>query len=452
MFRTKRLDVSRGILMALLGLLVLSGTAMMVTIWLMVELEKEQEIIAELVTRLPSAQISSVEELPGELRWQFWLSTVVLLNGVASAIAVIVLLRAYMTSERSLRDVRVLARDILASMDQGVITTDRSGVITSINARGLELLGIVTGCVGKKIGEISDEALGLGGLYDAVVATHENVLDRHATVDMGGHTRTFRMDGHLLRDANQCEMGTVIHVRDVTVQFLMEGRMRRMERYMGLGSLAAGLHHEIKNPLSALSLHVQLLEEELNKGKTSSEIDEFVGVLRTEITRICGVLEEFRNFASVSSSAKAPTDPKGVLQRIVHLIRPQAESQTVSVTVEQPAPELPQISLDAAKFEQVLLNLIVNALAAMPDGGVLTVRTAVADQELRIGISDTGQGIPDEFRSRVFEPYFTTKSEGTGMGLALSEKIVAEHGGNIEFRTSTEGTVFEIVLPLDQEA
>ena len=124
----------------------------------------------------------------------------------------------------------------------------------------------------------------------------------------------------------------------------------------------------------------------------------------------------------------------------------------MSVTVEQPAPELPQISLDAAKFEQVLLNLIVNALAAMPDGGVLTVRTAVADQELRIGISDTGQGIPDEFRSRVFEPYFTTKSEGTGMGLALSEKIVAEHGGNIEFRTSTEGTVFEIVLPLDQEA
>jgi two-component system nitrogen regulation sensor histidine kinase GlnL len=229
---------------------------------------------------------------------------------------------------------------------------------------------------------------------------------------------------------------------------MMEGRLRRMERFMGLGTLAAGLHHEIKNPLSALSLYVQLLEEQL-EDHPDREVAENLAVLKTEVTRIGGVLESFRDFASVQELNRSDADLEEIVDRTVRLIRPQAERQNVQVMVEPSGEELSQVSVDVAKLEQVLLNVVLNGLDVMPEGGKLAIRMTQAEGKARIDVTDTGPGIPQGIRSQVFDPYFTARSEGSGMGLAISDKIIRQHRGQIDFETGPEGTTFRLSFPIE---
>jgi two-component system nitrogen regulation sensor histidine kinase GlnL len=242
--------------------------------------------------------------------------------------------------------------------------------------------------------------------------------------------------------------GTVLNIRDVTESMLIEERMRRMERFMGLGSLAAGLHHEINNPLSALLLHVRLLEERLN-GNADEEIAETLGIIKTEVTRIVGVLQSFRDYASIDKLSRAPTDVVSLVQQTMELVRPQANQQQVRMDIEWNS-STPRISADASRLGQVLLNLVLNALDEMPHGGKLGLRVDCSNHDIHIDVEDTGRGIPDNVRARIFDPYFTTKNHGSGMGLAFCDKIVREHGGQIDVMTGRSGTVFRVVLPIHQ--
>lgn len=258
---------------------------------------------------------------------------------------------------------------------------------------------------------------------------------------------TLRAGCTMLKDRNDAEIGIVIHVRDVTERVLMEERMRRMERYMGLGTLAAGLQHEIKNPLSALSLHVQLLSERL-KNEASDDVHEMLDVLNTEVQRIGDVLDGFRNYASIHELGREPVFVSSLIEKLIRLLRPEAEQRKVHLEFDNPTKEKGTIQADSARLEQVLLNLALNAFAAMPDGGTLRFSLSKHDGKLKIDINDTGQGISREIQSQVFDPYFTTRREGTGMGLAHCDKIVRQHNGSIDFQTSATGTTFTIQLPI----
>lgn len=215
---------------------------------------------------------------------------------------------------------------------------------------------------------------------------------------------------------------------------------------MALGSLAAGLHHEIKNPLAALSLHVQLMEEELDKDAPDSVL-EMLCVIKTEVARIGGVLEGFRDFASIDRLSCSELSIDELIDRQVKLIKPKADAQMIDVVVRI-SEALPPIHADRIRLEQVMLNLFVNAMDAMPDGGKLTIQLSTAPSAVRIEVIDTGPGIPEDLKKRIFDPYFTTKSEGTGMGLALCDKIVRLHNGTLDFRSSQHGTIFDITLPI----
>jgi two-component system nitrogen regulation sensor histidine kinase GlnL len=252
----------------------------------------------------------------------------------------------------------------------------------------------------------------------------------------------------LLKDTDNRVLGTVLHVRDVTIRALMEERLRRMERFMGLGTLAAGLHHEIKNPLSALSLHVQLLEEHF-EGSVDREVAENLAVLKTEVTRIGGVLESFRDFASLQKLNLTNASLAEIVDQTVRLIRPQAERQNVRLTVDRPAEGSLRASVDVSKLEQVLLNVILNGMDAMPEGGDLTIHLGQGGGMAHIQIADTGPGIPQSIGSQVFDPYFTTKGESSGMGLAICDKIMQQHGGQIDFDSSPQGTVFRLTIPME---
>lgn len=431
-------------------LALLSLMALIVTAWILTDFSREQEIVREITGHLPASDLPEANELAGELRLQSRLSVVLILNIIASGVALTLLVRAYISSERSLREARVLATDILASIDQGIITTDLNASILSINPRGRELLSRMDNGIGIALNELPQDHATLNEICRHVLENQDHVRDRDYVASYSGHSRNLRAGCSLLQDHTQRQIGTVIHVRDVTEKALMEQRLRRMERYMGLGSLAAGLQHEIKNPLSALSLHVQLLSEALQEKDSPPAIQEILDVLNVETRRITGVLEGFRDFASVAELNRTDVDVSQLIKKLVRLIEPQAKQQKIRIETDVQEDIQTRLPIDSIRIEQVLLNLAVNAMMAMQEGGLLSIRLKVAAETVEVAVGDTGCGIPEDLRDKVFDPYFTTRSTGTGMGLALSEKIVRQHDGTIEFRTGPEGTVFTVSLPRNE--
>lgn len=453
MFRKRATHTGKTYRLAIAGLVALSLAALAVTIWVMNEFLHEQELVSELIQRLPPEGRTPARALAGELRWQFRLSILVALNLVVTVFALVLLSRAYRSSQESLRDIKALAADILSSMDLAVITTDLDGQVTSINRRGVEMLQFNSEPVGCRLAALSDR-LPLEAFRKQNLESESPREFQDFSFSRDGTQRTFRAFCQTLHDHEDRDIGNIIQLRDVTERIFIEDRMRRMERYMGLGSLAAGLHHEIKNPLAALSLHVQLLEEELDREAPDS-ILEMLTVIRTEVARIGVVLEGFRDFASIDRLSPSELNIRSLIGGQVTLIGPKARRQNVAVVVDIADP-LPTLWADRVRLEQVLLNLIVNALEAMPGGGTLTIRAFRADtwdrDAVQIEVIDTGPGIAEDLRQRIFDPYFTTKGGGTGMGLALCEKIVRQHNGSLGFRRTEQGTVFEVLLPLDGSA
>jgi len=380
-----------------------------------------------------------------------FLSLVIALALAACAAALARFRRRYVAAQQTLRRVKMLAHDILASMDKGVITIDGQGSVTSINSAAIRLLGVDFECVGESLAQISREELPLVELARELLDGQTPILDRDFAIAREGRCLRYRADAQFLKDIEGITLGAVLSLRDVTERALMEERMARMERFISLGSLASGLHHEIKNPLTALSLHVQLLDEQLHHNSPSGSIDELLGVLKTEIHRLNGVLESFRNFANLQRLSIQPTDVLEVLENAIRLIRPQATEQRVQIALLHPAADLPRAPLDVHKFEQAILNLLINALEAMPDGGLLSVGITAQKGSLTVAVTDTGSGVSPELRPSLFKPYFSTKSKGTGMGLALSEKLIGQHGGRIDYETGERGTTFQITLPMETD-
>lgn len=448
MFEVQQPQISRPYRVAIIGLMLMSATALAITIWVMNDFLREQVIVRNLIRQLPPQAVGAAEELAGELRWQFRLSILVVLNLIATGFAVMLLWRAYSSSQRSLYEIKVLATDILNSMDQGVITTDPEGKVTSVNRRGLELLSTTSASIGGMLSDISD-GVDLDSFRRQARMAESSLAAsnyRDYTVSHSGGNRTLRASFQPLRDRSGREIGMVLQMHDVTAGVQMEQQVRRMERYMGLGALAVGLHHEIKNPLSALSLHVQLLEEQLEGDEVEEETRELLGVLKTEVIRIAGVLEDFRDYASIDRLDRTSVDVEKLLSGLIKLLTPQATAAGIAIDLGVPSP-LPLIEADRARLEQMLLNLLINAIEAMPHGGRLSLSASAGDR-LTIRIADTGGGIPENLRQRIFDPYFTTKSGGTGMGLALCEKVVRQHDGQLELESTRQGAVFTVSLPL----
>ncbi len=393
--------------------------------------------------------ISTIQALRGEVLLQVTFAVVVSVALVACAVTLAWFRRRYSASQQTLRDVKTLAYNILASMDQGVVTIDRDGTITSINSAAIRLLGVDFDCVGKPLSLVCPSGLPLAELTHQLAQRQLPIRDHDFTMNRDGRSPRCRADAHFLNDASNHPLGCVFLLRDVTERVLLEERMARMERFISLGTLASGLHHELKNPLTALSLHIPLLDERLRGLATAESLDDLLSVLKTEVYRLNGVLEGFRNFASLQRLNLQPLDAMEVLDEAVRLVGPQAANQGVEIVCSRPEADLPLLSLDSQKFQQALLNLLINALEAMPTGGKLRLRAFLENAHLIVEVADTGAGISPELGKNLFKPYFSTKTQGTGMGLALTEKLIGQHGGQVDFRSGTQGTTFRITLPLE---
>lgn len=449
MFVVEPSSESRWVRIAIVGLIITNLLAALITIWTIIEVGKEQRFLTDVIQELrrESAELSSTSlELSRELRWQFGLTIVVLLNIVATGLALVILSRAYLLSQQSLRSLRELSANILASMDHGVITVDTNEVITGVNPKGQQMLGLTLSDFLMPISQWQERLEPLVQLNSEIRSRGESIRDLQFRFESEGKVVRFLSHGHVLKDSDGRPIGTVLHVTDITEQSELEERMRRMERYAGLGAVAAGLAHEIKNPLSALALHTQLLKEHMAP-LSDAEVEESIDVLLHEVRRMTKVLDGFREFAAIDHLDPHPHSPVKLIEEVQRLFQPQLKSRHVTLELNINSCRNNLCYVDKGKIEQVLINLILNALEAMSDSGVLKISCESQENEICILIADSGPGIPESIQEQLFDPYFTTKDHGTGLGLAICEKIIRQHGGTIDYQTGEAGTTFKVTLP-----
>ena len=230
----------------------------------------------------------------------------------------------------------------------------------------------------------------------------------------------------------------------------MSERARGSERLAHIGRLAGGLAHEIKNPLSTVSINLQLIEEEW-RGDDSSKgrrLRSKIELLRKEVKRLEDILSDFLRFARGDDIEPTKTDVNQIVDEVVDFIAPEAQSQQIQIRKSY-ASGLPMCWIDAKLFKQALLNIIINAQQAMPDGGELMVRTSLQGHDVVIDITDTGAGIAPEHRDKVFHVYYSTKKGGTGLGLATVQRIVEDHDGEVRLQSEVgKGTNVSIRMPI----
>ena len=230
----------------------------------------------------------------------------------------------------------------------------------------------------------------------------------------------------------------------------MSARTKGMEHYVELGQLAAGLAHEIKNPLSTININLKLLVEDLGRAP-----DELHGrwlrrllSVQEETARLMGILDDFLQFAGKVELNPTATDLRALMGELTDFFMPQAEA--AGVVLRTALPETPVTAwVDGKLLKQAVLNLMLNAVQATQRGGELLIRLSAARGQALIEVTDTGPGIPSEHLPKVFEVYFSTKPGGSGLGLPTTRRIIREHGGDIRVESAVgKGTRFVISLPL----
>ena len=220
--------------------------------------------------------------------------------------------------------------------------------------------------------------------------------------------------------------------------------------YLELAELAGGFIHEIKNHLNTLTLNLQLLGEEFETQETQKERRAFerISRLHDECRRLVELSNDFLRFARIEELQFERTDLAAVVGRMVEFFAPTAKARKIEM-IWYPAGDLPAVDLDIEMFEKAMLNLLLNAEDAMPDGGGLTIQAQADEGGVTLDVIDTGVGIPADVLPKLFKPFVTTKEAGNGLGLATARKIVRAHGGDITVQSEPgRGTKFTVTLPI----
>ena len=262
--------------------------------------------------------------------------------------------------------------------------------------------------------------------------------------------------GGCVRDDQGEQVALEGFIEDITRWKRAEEARVQAERLAAVGSMAAKLAHEIRNPLGTIKLNLDLLGDEVGSlgPGSSAKTDEakvLLQAMNLEVRRIQRVAEDYLQFARIPKLRRSPVTLNDLVSRELSFLSPLFNTSQVQVRTEFEK-SLPPVQADDDQLWQAILNLIRNAMEAMPDGGTLTLRTASEADEVVLHLADTGKGMSEEERSQIFRPFFTTKPAGTGLGLTLTQQIISEHGGHIECASVVgQGTTFSLRFPLPAE-
>ncbi len=354
--------------------------------------------------------------------------------------------RALETQRKDLLDLRAFKDLVFQSVGTGLIALELGHRVTAFNRAAEEITGRTEGeAIGRPWQDLFGDAVPLDAI-DAAIDGNPRMSTRHETTlrRPDGTVTPVRVTFSALRSGDGVRLGLIGACEDLSAIRQMEARMRQADRLATLGRMAANIAHEIRNPLAALTGAIEVLA-----GPTTPEEarDRLSQIVMRESERLNQIIKSFLEYARPAPLTLETVSVADTLEDVLVLFEHRAQAASLKVVREFGAPLSWRV--DPQQFKQVLWNLCLNAVEAMPDGGELRVGAAAAPgQMLEVWVSDTGSGIAPEDLSHVFEPFFSTKPEGTGLGLALVHRIVQEHGGEIDVRSTPGcGTTFTVSLP-----
>jgi two-component system sensor histidine kinase PilS (NtrC family) len=350
-------------------------------------------------------------------------------------------------------DLRVLQDHILRSVGSGILTVDLQGRITSWNPAAEQITGYsyeeIKKHWQKMFGNSIKELFGRAdSLKERSYRFNTQILKKDGRISLLGMTAS------LLRDDANFERGIILTFQDITKLVEMEEQMRRQERLATVGSLAAGIAHEIRNPLASVSGSIQLLQGELNLGGDEKRL---MDIVVRETDRLNTIITDFLEYARPKNGNEDNITLGPLVNETIMLLK-NSRNFNKDVRIECDIDNYIKIKGDAQRLTQVFWNLLINACQAMPDGGVIAIASSpvIVEGDLKmceIILADTGQGIARDFIEKIFDPFFTTKTEGTGLGLAIAYRIIDDHNGTISAESEVgKGTRFIIRLPLGKES
>ncbi|MBU4594733.1 MAG: histidine kinase [Desulfomicrobium sp.] len=387
--------------------------------------------------------VSPLEEaVAGELRTSVLIAVLVLLMGLGG-FASLFWAQHYRLSRRQLRDTQAFASEVVRCLPLGLLSTDPDGRVVLSNGAASALLGLDKDAMPGMLLE------GLGGVdwngIMAGLADKGTVLEREVTLVAGPGKRVpVNLGASRIVTSDDDFLGYLFLLRDLGEIRRLQEQVRRNERLTALGNLAAGVAHEIRNPLSSIKGFATYLA-----GKVQGQDKDAARAMIQETDRLNRVVSELLEFARPGEMNLRDEDLAQVVERALRLVRADVTAKGVAVRFEQEG-TLPRVPLDPERLTQALLNLFLNAVQAMDQGGTLRITAAPENEAggVVLRIADTGHGMAAELVPDIFNPYFTTKSSGTGLGLAIVHRIIEAHGGEIKVDSVVgQGTVFTLLLP-----
>ena len=338
----------------------------------------------------------------------------------------------------------------LNSTLDGIIVCDLAHKPLFINRSAEKITRIVSWAQEVVLWEQLDDD-NLADFIQEALSSEKNILNHELSISRPGGTRLLSISISALVSEGKIA-GNLIHIEDITEKRRREAQLRRAESLAALTTLAAGVAHEIKNPLASIRIQLGIIRRILEKNcaKKTEPIFHNISLVEQEIDRLNSIVVDFLFAVRPMDITLIRNRVEDVIKEVVEIMGNEASAHHINI-VSEFEDNLPEVMIDPKHLKQALLNIVKNAIAAMPNGGTLTISAVTRHDELQISISDTGIGIPEELLAKIFEPYFTTKESGTGLGLTITFKIIKEHNGEITVESKpSKGSTFTIHLPIPQ--
>ena len=383
-----------------------------------------------------------------DVRHTVLMGVILLLIGFAGVVSLF-LAQAYRSTKSSLTRIKAFSDTVVENMPIGLLVIDPDRKIASFNQTAEAVLQLSSNAVlEKKANEILPKQL--WSLIDEL-ETRKGIIEKEIDCPLeGGKTTPLDVSISLLEGDDGTFLGYVILFRDLIEVQHLKREIERNRRLASLGRLAAGIAHEIRNPLSSIKGFATYFRERYKEIPEDQKIAE---IMVQEVERLNRVIGQLLEFARPVEINKKPTSIHTVIQHSLKMIQRQAQEKNIIISTNL-SPEIKNVSVDADRINQVLLNLYINSIEAMEHGGKLSVELSWDENSktAKITVSDTGAGIKKEDMAHIFDPYFTTKQSGTGLGLAIVHKIIDSHKGEVRVKSeSGKGTTVSILLPVFNE-
>ena len=357
--------------------------------------------------------------------------------------------------EAGLTDLRFLHRNIIQSIASGLMTTDMTGRIVSLNRCAVSITGFTEEAAVGQVWWETFSCRSTSMRHDDLLRSGLPQRFESEIETKTGERRFLGMTLSMLHDPRGGQMGVIGIFQDLTEIRRLEAEMQRKTQMAVVGEMAAGMAHEIRNPLAALSGAIQLLGDDRS---ISPENSRLMQIATRETTRLNAIVTQFLQYARPAAIRRRRMELVGMLSEIVHLLKQTPEYDDRIGIVFEPTPEPLILWADADALRQVTWNLCINALQAMPNGGTLTLSArripegTIADRQTDAAVAlvfrDTGTGISPSDLPNIFTPFFTTRGAGSGLGLSIVSQIVEGHGGKIDVQSGPSGTTFTLRLPV----